>query len=52
MSYDNLTKILAEKYPERFATWLLGTPQTNVEILKTATNIASLESGKKIPACF
>jgi predicted transposase YdaD len=35
MSYDNLTKILAEKYPERFATWLLGTPQTNVEILKT-----------------
>jgi predicted transposase YdaD len=33
MSYDNLTKILAEKHPERFATGLLGTPQTSVEIL-------------------
>jgi predicted transposase YdaD len=30
MSYDNLTKILAEKYPDRFAAWLLGIPQTNV----------------------
>jgi predicted transposase YdaD len=44
MSYDNLTKILAEKYPERFATWLLGTPQTNVEILKTELSIEPIRA--------
>jgi predicted transposase YdaD len=44
MSYDNLTKILAEKYPDRFATWLLGTPQTNVEILKTELSIEPIRT--------
>jgi predicted transposase/invertase (TIGR01784 family) len=44
MSYDNLTKILAEKYPERFATWLLGAPQTNVEILKTELSIEPIRA--------
>jgi predicted transposase/invertase (TIGR01784 family) len=44
MSYDNLTKILAEKYPERFATWLLGIPQTNVEILKTELSIEPIRA--------
>jgi hypothetical protein len=44
MSYDNLTKLLAEKYPERFATWLLGAPQTNVEILKTELSIEPIRA--------
>jgi predicted transposase YdaD len=44
MSYDNLTKILAEKYPDRFATWLLGIPQTNVEILKTELSIEPIRA--------
>jgi predicted transposase/invertase (TIGR01784 family) len=44
MSYDNLTKILAEKYPEHFATWLLGAPQTNVEILKTELSIEPIRA--------
>jgi predicted transposase YdaD len=44
MSYYNLTKILAEKYPDRFATWLLGIPQTNVEILKTELSIEPIRA--------
>jgi predicted transposase YdaD len=44
MSYDNLTKILAEKYPDRFATWLLGIPQTNVEILKAELSIEPIRA--------
>ncbi len=39
MSFDNLCKLLSEKYPANFASWVLGTPQTNVEVLKTELSI-------------
>jgi predicted transposase YdaD len=39
MSFDNLCKLLPEKYPANFATWVLGTPQTSVEVLKTELSI-------------
>jgi predicted transposase YdaD len=39
MSFDNLCKLLSEKYPERFAGWVLGTQQTNVTALKTELSI-------------
>jgi predicted transposase/invertase (TIGR01784 family) len=44
MSYDNLAKSLSEKYPERFASWLLGSPQVNVEVLKTELSIEPIRA--------
>ncbi|MBW4688040.1 MAG: hypothetical protein KME40_23850 [Komarekiella atlantica HA4396-MV6] len=35
MSFDNLCKLLFEKYPESFASWVLDSPQTTVKVLKT-----------------
>lgn len=35
MSFDNVCKRLAELYPRDFATWLLGEPVAEVEVLKT-----------------
>lgn len=36
MAYDNLCKFLAEKYPERFAAWILGKQiSEQVQVLKT-----------------
>jgi predicted transposase YdaD len=28
MSFDNLCKLLSEKHPANFASWVLGIPQT------------------------
>jgi predicted transposase YdaD len=44
MSYDNLAKSLSEKYPERFASWLLSSPQSNVEVLKTELSIEPIRA--------
>ncbi|MBD2678584.1 MULTISPECIES: DUF4351 domain-containing protein [Nostoc] len=44
MSFDNLCKLLSEKYPERFASWVLGTPQTSVKVLKTELSIEPIRA--------
>lgn len=44
MSFDNLCKLLSEKYPDRFVNWLLGeTPQT-VTVLKTELSIEPIRA--------
>jgi predicted transposase/invertase (TIGR01784 family) len=44
MPFDNGCKLLSEKYPERFASWVLGEPQTEVEILKTELSIEPIRA--------
>jgi predicted transposase YdaD len=44
MSFDNLCKLLSEKYPEHFASWVLGTPQSNVKVLKTELSIEPIRA--------
>ncbi|MEH2167008.1 MAG: DUF4351 domain-containing protein [Nostoc sp.] len=39
MSFDNLCKLLSEKHPATFASWVLGTPQTYVKVLKNELSI-------------
>lgn len=43
MQFDNLCKYLAEKYPDRFASWLLG-PTTRVEVLKTELSLEPIRA--------
>ncbi|QLE59154.1 DUF4351 domain-containing protein [Nostoc sp. TCL26-01] len=44
MSFDNLCKLLSEKHPETFASWVLGTPQTTVKVLKTELSIEPIRA--------
>ena len=44
MSFDNLCKLLSEKHPERFASWVLGTPQSSVAVLKTELSIEPIRA--------
>jgi predicted transposase YdaD len=44
MSSDNLCKLLSEKYPDRFATWILGSEQFRVEVLKTELSIEPIRA--------
>jgi predicted transposase YdaD len=39
MSYDNVCKILAEKYPLEFAKWLISNKVREVKVLKTELSI-------------
>jgi predicted transposase YdaD len=48
MSFDNCCKLLAEKYPERFAAWLLGQPTPTVEVLKTELSIEPIRADSVI----
>jgi predicted transposase/invertase (TIGR01784 family) len=48
MSFDNCCKLLAEKYPEQFASWLLGQPAGNVEVLKTELSIEPIRADSVI----
>jgi predicted transposase/invertase (TIGR01784 family) len=48
MSFDNCCKLLAEKYPERFAAWLLGQPTPMVEVLKTELSIEPIRADSVI----
>jgi predicted transposase/invertase (TIGR01784 family) len=48
MSFDNCCKLLAEKYPEQFATWLLGEPTLTVEVLKTELPIEPIRADSVI----
>lgn len=44
MSFDNVCKLLSEKYPERFVRWVLGEPQVFVEVLKTELSIEPIRA--------
>jgi predicted transposase YdaD len=44
MSFDNLCKLLSEKHPVDFATWVLGKPQTSVTVLKTELSIEPIRA--------
>lgn len=44
MSFDNLCKLLSEKYPERFASWILGNESTSVKVLKTELSIEPIRA--------
>ena len=44
MTYDNTCKYLSEKYPDRFATWLLGETCREVEVLKTELSIEPIRA--------
>jgi predicted transposase/invertase (TIGR01784 family) len=44
MSFDNLCKLLSEKYPITFASWVLGTPQSDVEVLKIELSIEPIRA--------
>lgn len=39
MSYDNICKILAERYPKDFARWLLNVENQKIKVLKTELSI-------------
>jgi predicted transposase/invertase (TIGR01784 family) len=42
--YDNLCKVLAEKYPRDFARWLLNQEPQEIEILKTELSIEPIRA--------
>ncbi|MBD2365024.1 Rpn family recombination-promoting nuclease/putative transposase [Anabaena minutissima FACHB-250] len=44
MSFDNLCKLLSEKHPVTFASWVLGKPQTDVTVLKTELSIEPIRA--------
>ncbi len=44
MSFDNLCKLLSEKHPATFASWVLGTQQTSVKVLKTELSIEPIRA--------
>ena len=44
MSYDNVCKILAEKYPTDFARWLLAVEPRSIEVLKTELSIEPIRA--------
>ncbi len=44
MPFDNLCKYLSEKYPDRFANWLLGESPTSVEVFKTELGLEPIRA--------
>ncbi len=44
MSFDNLCKLLSEKYPDRFARWILGSQPASVKVLKTELSIEPIRA--------
>ena len=44
MSFDNLCKLLCEKHPDRFASWILGESLEQVEVLKTELSIEPIRA--------
>jgi predicted transposase YdaD len=44
MSFDNLCKLLSEKHPLTFASWVLGTAQTSATLLKTELSIEPIRA--------
>ncbi|MCJ8280490.1 MAG: DUF4351 domain-containing protein [Rivularia sp. ALOHA_DT_140] len=48
MSFDNVCKILAEKYPDEFVKWLTESESTNAKILKTELSIEPIRADSVI----
>ncbi len=44
MSFDNLCKILSEKYPNRYAKWVLGSEQSSVRVLNRELSIEPIRA--------
>jgi predicted transposase/invertase (TIGR01784 family) len=44
MAYDNLCKLIAENHPLEIATWILGHPPEDIEILKTELSIEPIRA--------
>jgi predicted transposase YdaD len=44
MAFDNLCKLLAEKYPDRFAAWLLGEVPRTIAVLKSELSIEPIRA--------
>jgi predicted transposase YdaD len=44
VSFDNVCKLLAEKYPLDFARWLLPEEPTRVKVLKTELSIEPIRA--------
>jgi predicted transposase YdaD len=44
VSFDNVCKILAEKYPEDFARWLIGGESTDITVLKTELSLEPIRA--------
>jgi predicted transposase YdaD len=48
MSFDNVCKLLPEKYPDSFATWFLGEEALEVTVLKTELSIEPIRADSVI----
>jgi predicted transposase/invertase (TIGR01784 family) len=48
MAFDNLCKLLAEKHPDRFASWVLGQPIESAEVLKSELSIEPIRADSVI----
>jgi predicted transposase YdaD len=44
VSFDNVCKILAEKYPEDFVRWLIGGESTDITVLKTELSLEPIRA--------
>jgi predicted transposase YdaD len=44
VSFDNVCKLLAEKYPTDFVRWLISEDATNVKVLKTELSIEPIRA--------
>ena len=48
MSFDNVCKVLAEKYPADFARWLIEEEFTNIKVLKTELSLEPIRADSVI----
>ncbi|BAY26969.1 hypothetical protein NIES2100_67890 [Calothrix sp. NIES-2100] len=48
MSFDNVCKVLAEKYPADFVRWLIGEESTNITVLRTELSLEPIRADSVI----
>jgi predicted transposase YdaD len=48
VSFDNVCKSLAEKYPADFVKWLIGEKLTTVKVLKTELSLEPIRADSVI----
>lgn len=48
MSFDNICKVLAEKYPAHFVKWLIAEELTNIKVLKTELSLEPIRADSVI----
>ncbi|MEH2183641.1 hypothetical protein [Nostoc sp.] len=44
MSFDNVCKLLAEKYPADFVRWLIAEESVNIKVLKTELSLEPIRA--------